>query len=91
MERVEYSEWVAPVVPIVKEDGSIRPCGDYKLTVNRASKDDLYPLPNVEDLFASLSGGERFTKIDLRQAFAQIPLYEGSRVYTTINRPLGLF
>ena len=54
---VEFSQWAAPIVPIVKGDGTIRICGDYKLTVNRVAKTDSYPLPYIEDLFASLIGG----------------------------------
>ena len=91
IEPVQHSDWAAPVVPVVKDDGSIRLCGDYKLTVNRASQDDQYPLPNVEDMFATLTGGKTFTKLDLRHAYAQVPLDDTSKVYTTINTPLGLF
>jgi len=35
---VKYSEWVVPIVPVLKQDKqSVRICGDYKLTANRAS------------------------------------------------------
>ena len=27
--HVEFAQWAAPIVPIVKADGSIRICGDY--------------------------------------------------------------
>ena len=31
-----YPEWVAPIVAIIKTDGSIQICRDYKVTVNQA-------------------------------------------------------
>ncbi len=40
---VQFSEWTAPIVPVVKSDGSVRVCGDYKCTINQASKLDNYP------------------------------------------------
>ena len=55
IEPVSFSEWAAPIVPVVKGDGTIRICGDYKLTVNAVAQTDSYPLPRIEDIFASLS------------------------------------
>ena len=76
IQPVEFSEWAAPIVPVVKTDGSIRICGDYKVTVNQAAKLDTYPLPRADDLFASLAGGKTFTTLDLAHAYQQIPLDE---------------
>ena len=55
IEPVQFSEWAAPIVPVRKSDGSVRICGDYRMTINQASKLDAYPLPKIEDLFTSLS------------------------------------
>ena len=88
---VTYSEWAAPIVPILKGNGSIRLCGDYKVTVNPVLNVDTYPLPRIEDLFAALSGGKVFSKLDLRQAYLQVHLDEDSKKYTTINTLKGLF
>ena len=91
IEPVELSDWAAPIVPVVKQDGSIRLCGDYKVTVNRAAKVDKYPLPRIDDLFASLEGGRSFTKLDLAHAYQQVPLDVDSKKLTTINTPKGLY
>ncbi|XP_026054203.1 uncharacterized protein K02A2.6-like [Carassius auratus] len=88
---VKYSEWAAPVVPILKSDGSIRLCGDYKLTVNRVSTLEQYPIPRVEDLFALLDGGKQFTKLDMSHAYQQIIMDESSKKYLTVNTQKGLF
>ena len=43
IEPVPFSEWAAPIVPVMKQDGTVRICGDYKLTVNLL-KTDSYPI-----------------------------------------------
>ena len=88
---VQFSDWAAPIVPVVKQDGSIRICGDYSVTVNAVSHTDSYPLPRVDDLFAALSGGKYFTKLDLSHAYQQLLLSEDSKKFTTINTSKGLF
>ena len=91
VEKVERSDWAAPVVLVPKRDGSIRLCGDYKLTVNRHLDVDQYPLPIANDLFVSLTGGKKFTKLDLAQAYQQMALEEQSQTYCTINTHQGLY
>ena len=81
IEPVQFSDWAAPIVPVMKRDGSVRVCGDFKLTVNQVARLDKYPLPRVEDLFASLAGGKAFTTLDLAHAYQQVPLIEESKQY----------
>lgn len=38
IEPMQYSDWAAPIVPVLKRDESVRICGDHKVIVNRASK-----------------------------------------------------
>jgi hypothetical protein len=91
VEPVQFSRWAAPIVPVLKADGTARICGDYKLTVNQVSKLIEYPLPRVDDLFATLAGGKLFTKLDMSNAYQQLLLDEDSKQYVTINTHKGLF
>ena len=75
----------AHIVPVPKKDGQIRICGDFKVTVNSVLQVDQYPLPKPEDLFAALTGGQKFTKLDLRQAYQQMLLEEDSKELVTID------
>ena len=92
LEPVEHSEWAAPIVAVLKQDKqSVRICGDFKQTVNPVAKLDRYPIPRVEDLFAKLSEGKSFTKLDLSQAYLQLPLDEESKKLVVVNTHKGLF
>ena len=44
IEPVEFADWVAPFVSVLKGNG------DFKLTVYRALRRDTYPLSRIEDL-----------------------------------------
>ena len=77
---VQFSEWAAPIVPVLKRDkNSVRICGDYSVTVNKASKLECYPIPKLDDLLAALAGGIIYTKLDMSQAYQQIELDELSK------------
>ncbi len=89
IEAVQFSDWAAPIVPIIKGDGTVRLCGDYKVTVNQVVKLDTYPLPRIEDLFARLAGGKKFSKLDLANAYLQLQLDDDSKQYVVINTHRG--
>ena len=91
IEEVSNSVWATPIVPILKKDGSVRICGDYKITLNKVFKLDSYPIPRIDDLYANLAGGKMFLTLDLSNAYLQMPLSNESKPYTTINTHLGLF
>ena len=91
LERVTHSDWATPIVAVPKKDGTFRICGDYRLTINPVLAVDQYPLPRPDDLFATLSGGTIFTKLDLSQAYLQLQLDDKSAKFTTINTHQGLY
>ena len=87
LSQFNFADWVAP-----KKDGTpLQVCRYLKITVNQVSKLDKCPIPKIDDLFAQLAGGRRFTKLDMSQAYQQLVLEEDSRKYVVINTHRGLF
>ena len=105
------SEWASPIVSVLKPDKTnVHICGDFKQMINPVSTLDKYPIPQIEDLFATLAGGKfsvkltsvkhtsnyhclmnLSSKIDLSQAYQQLPLADESKQYVVINTHKGLF
>ena len=86
-----FSEWASPIVPVLKRNGQVRICGDFKQTVNPVLQIDKYPIPNIDDLYSKVSGGRYFKRLDLSNAYLQVPLDEQSQKLTTINTHNGSF
>lgn len=77
---IQFNQYGTPVVPVRKaplpnqQKRSIRVCGDYSQTVNPQLETHRQPIPLPEDLMNRLAGGYGYTKIDLADAYNQIPL-----------------
>ena len=69
----------------------MRICGNYKVTVNAISKLDYNPIHKAEDLFTTLVGGEKFTKLDLSRTYQQLLQKDHSKKYKAIDTHRGLF
>ena len=91
LQRVEYSELATPIVVVPKPSKAVRICGDFSVTVNPQLKINQYPLLRPEELFATLNGGEQFTKLDFSEAYLQLELDEKSQQFMVINTHKGLF
>ncbi len=89
--KVDSSEYASPAVPVLKDDHTVRVCGDYKSTLNPSLDTKVYPLPTVEDCFTEMIGGDRFSKIDIKQAYNNIPLRKSDQILTTMNTHKGLY
>lgn len=88
---INHSKYATPIVPILKNNGTVKIAGDYSITLNKDLLIDKYPLPRIEEVFAKLGGGVQYSKIDLKNAYNQFILSESSQELTTINTPKGLF
>lgn len=91
IERVHTSLFAAPVVVVMKTNGSIRLCAGYSTGLNAAIEDDHYPLPTAESVFTTLYGGKLFSKIDLSEAYLRIPVEAECQELLTMNTPRRRF
>ena len=89
--QVQYSDWAATVVPVLKRDGSVRLCGDFPVTINPKMEVNQYPLPQPDEMFTNLNGGVSFSKLDFSEVYLQIELDEEYRKLVAINTHKGLF
>ena len=80
IEPIQYSEWAAPILVTAKADGGVWICGDFLLTMNRFTRLDTYPIPRVEDLYATIGGGENSQSLILAMITTKFALMMIQRI-----------
>ncbi|XP_013913085.1 PREDICTED: LOW QUALITY PROTEIN: uncharacterized protein LOC106542012 [Thamnophis sirtalis] len=91
IEPVDHSRWETPIVLPVKPDRSVQICADYKSTINLALQANPYPVPVVQHLLHSLGQGCIFAKLDMAQAYQQLPVDDDAAAAQTIVTHRGAF
>lgn len=81
----------APIVPVIKSSGAVRVCGDYTLTANQVIDAGSYHIPTFDEIIENIGKVKFYFKIDLKDAYLQIPLSEAAQRYTTVSTHLGNF
>ena len=90
IEPAQFADWATTIAPVMKSDEmSLRICGDFKLTVNQASKLDRYPIPKVEDLFTKLTGGKAFTSSIFLKRISSCYLTRNPESMQSLTRTVG--
>ena len=88
IEIAKDAEWNNRTTLVIKP-GKNRLCLDAR-ELNKVTRKDAYPLPNIDGLLARLGDTHFISAIDLKDAFWQIPLDESSRsktAFTVQGRP----
>lgn len=89
--KIDSAEWGTPFVPILKPDGKIRVCADYKVTFNKGLEDVKHPLARIEELFAALQGGEHFTVLDMSRTYNQLKVSEKTQLLLAWSTHRGIY
>ncbi|UYV84770.1 hypothetical protein LAZ67_X003391 [Cordylochernes scorpioides] len=86
-----HAYWTAPIVPASKKDVSVRICGDFRCTGNKAIELDRYPIPSIDEIFSKLSTSTVLSTLDLSQTYLQVMLAEEAKAVVDINTTKKLF
>ena len=70
-----YVEWLANIVPVIKKNGSLRVCIDFR-DLNSATPKDEYSMPVAEMLIDSAAGHEYLSMLDGYSGYNQIFITE---------------
>jgi Reverse transcriptase (RNA-dependent DNA polymerase) len=80
----------APILLADKKNGKVCFCVDYR-HLNSVTKQDVYPLPRIDDILAALGKSSIFSTIDLTDAFWSIPIREKDIEKTAFTSKYGLW
>ena len=89
-EVTEPTEWVSPIVPVLKPSGDVRICVDLK-KLNQSVERERYVIPTVDEIVHQLRGSSVFFKLDAASGFWQIPLDPETAKLTTFITPFGRY
>jgi ribonuclease HI len=87
---LRYFDWVANLVPVRKKSGKIRLCVDFR-NLNRSSRKDNYPLPNMDHILQKVTDASRISMIDGFSGYNQISVMPEDREKTAFTTPWGAF
>jgi hypothetical protein len=85
-----YVEWGANLVPVRKKNEEARLCVDFR-NLNKISKKDNYPLPNMEHLLQRVTCASRMSMIDGFSSYNHIFVLREDREKMTFTTPWDTF
>ncbi|XP_028193320.1 uncharacterized protein LOC114378935 [Glycine soja] len=81
-----YVEWLANIVPVIKKNGTLRVCIDFR-DLNNATPKDEYAMPVAEMLVDSAAGFEFLSMLDGYSGYNQIFIAESDVSKTAFRCP----
>jgi hypothetical protein len=91
--------WVTPFVPVLKKDGGMRPCLDFR-KLNEVTVPDRYPLPRLDVIMEKVGNCKYYSALDLSSGYLQIRLTDDTsrkcgvitedKIYQMLYMPFGM-
>ena len=87
---IAYLDWVANIVPMLKKDGKVRMCVDYR-DLNWASPKDNFPLPRIDALVDNTTTNRFFSFVDRFLSYNQIKMAKEDKAKTAFTTHWGTY
>ena len=89
---IEESEsaWSSPIVPVLKPNGAIRVCVDYR-KLNACTPQTQCYIPTLDDILDDVGQAKVLSKLDLTKGFYQVRLAPRAKDLTTFISPFGKY
>ena len=88
--EMEYQDWLANVVVVLKKKGKWRVCVDYT-NLNNACPKDSFPLPRIDQIVDSTTGQGMLSFLNAFSGYHQIPIAPTDEEKTAFITPHGLY
>lgn len=83
-----YPQWIANIVPVLKKDGKVRMCFNYRDLNIEIPKDD-FPLPHIDVLVDNTSQFSVFSFMDDFSSYTQIKMAPNDMEKNYLHHPMG--
>lgn len=84
------SDFTSPLILVEVPGKEPRPCIDYR-RLNLITRDQTYPIPNIEERVEMVSAAKYISTLDLVRGYWQVPLTERASRYAAFISPFGTF
>ena len=86
----QHPDWVANIVPVLKKNGKIRICIDFR-DLNAACPKDEFPLPITDVIIDNTCGFERMSFMDGFSGYNQIKMHPEDKKHTSFRTPMTVY
>ena len=90
IEPVDQATWLSPIVVVLKKNGKLRICVDFR-RLNAATKKDLYPLPFIDEVLDTVIGYAAYSFIDCFSGYHQVHIHTDDRYKTAFVTVWGAY
>jgi hypothetical protein len=88
--EVKYPRWISSMVPVIKKNGKIRICVDFRNLNDGCPKDD-FPLPIMEIMIDATTGHEALSFMDGCSGYNQIRMAPEDEESTAFRTTKGIY